>query len=77
MIQILSEDNPQEYELIQRKQLLRYSTPMNEEEIDKLVENHKYQTRKMTPQSDWKKQARKLERAAIMKHAAQDKKIDR
>ena len=42
---------------------------MTQEEIEKLAENHKYQSRKMNPQTDWKKQARKLERAARQKQA--------
>ena len=50
---------------------------MTEEEIDKLTENYKYQARKMNPQTEWKKQARKLERAARQKQAIQDKKIDK
>ena len=50
---------------------------MTQEEIEKLSEDHKFQSRKMNPQTDWKKQALNKARAAKKKQTAQNMKTDK
>ena len=56
-MKILSQDNPDEELITQRKQMLRYCQPLSSAQKEKYEKDKYYQERKLNPDKSWKKKA--------------------
>ena len=57
IMKILSQDNPDEELITQRKQMLRYCQPLSSVQKEKYEKDKYYQERKLNPDKSWKKKA--------------------